>query len=151
LACAKFLSAKHKKVEQLGNRSGGIGPSTESNYGHRDGTPFCNTLQKGNPCRQKFFCMYLTALLKIVIPSPSCLFFRRDQCGCWVGRTCLSGCGISPRTLPVVSVKPDRLKTSKRHCLTILIPSFLFCSLSLQHVCFLPPPAAFRFVFYSGF
>ncbi len=37
---------------------------------------------------------------------------------------CLSGCGISPRTLPVVSVKPDRLKTSKRHCLTVSIPYF---------------------------
>ena len=38
--------------------------------------------QNGNPHLQKFSCMYLTALLKIVIPSPSCLFFRRDQCGC---------------------------------------------------------------------
>ena len=99
----------------------------------------------------RFACMYLMALLKIVIPSPSCLFFRRDQCGCWVGRTCLSGCGISLRTLPVVSVKPDRLKTSKRHCLTILIPSFLFCSLSLWRVCFLPSGAGFRFLFYFGF
>jgi len=31
---------------------------------------------------QKFFCMNLTALVKIVIPSPSALPFERDQWGC---------------------------------------------------------------------
>jgi hypothetical protein len=39
----------------------------------------------------RFSFTYLTALLKIVIPSPSALPFKRVQCGCCVGRTCLSG------------------------------------------------------------
>ena len=30
----------------------------------------------------RFSCTYLTALLKMVIPSPSALSFNRDQCGC---------------------------------------------------------------------